>query len=111
MSDRHHVYITDQNHGYEDITAHLAAVPAERAVTIGDGSWLGFDGGAAGPHIGKHVTIGANSVVTGDIPDYCVAVGSPASDSSLHRRRGLRGSYRAGQREGQVCTSPPSSPR
>lgn len=29
-------------------------------------------------HIGKHVTIGANSVVTRDIPDFCVAVGSPA---------------------------------
>ena len=31
-----------------------------------------------GARIGKHVTIGANSVVTGDIPDYSVAVGSPA---------------------------------
>ena len=28
--------------------------------------------------IGKHCVIGANSVVTKDIPDYCVAVGSPA---------------------------------
>lgn len=48
-------------------------------VSIGDGSWLGF--GAVvlpGARIGKHVTIGANSVVTGEIPDYSVAVGSPA---------------------------------
>ena len=30
-----------------------------------------------GVHIGKHCTIGANSVVTHDIPDYCVAVGVP----------------------------------
>lgn len=29
-------------------------------------------------YIGKHCVIGANSVVTKDIPDYCVAVGSPA---------------------------------
>ena len=28
--------------------------------------------------IGKHCVIGANSVVTKDVPDYCVAVGSPA---------------------------------
>lgn len=28
--------------------------------------------------IGKHCIIGANSVVNSDIPDYCVAVGSPA---------------------------------
>lgn len=26
----------------------------------------------------KHCAIGANSVVTKDVPDYCVAVGSPA---------------------------------
>ena len=48
-------------------------------VTIGDGSWIGA--GAVvlpGAQIGKHVAIGANSVVTGVIPDYCVAVGSPA---------------------------------
>ena len=29
-------------------------------------------------NIGKHCVVGANSVVTNDIPDYCVAVGSPA---------------------------------
>ena len=28
--------------------------------------------------IGKHCVIGANTVVTKDIPNYCVAVGSPA---------------------------------
>ena len=32
----------------------------------------------AGVTIGKHVVIGANSVVTHDLPDYCVAVGNPA---------------------------------
>jgi acetyltransferase-like isoleucine patch superfamily enzyme len=31
-----------------------------------------------GAHIGKHVAIGANSVVNGIIPDFSVAVGSPA---------------------------------
>jgi acetyltransferase-like isoleucine patch superfamily enzyme len=48
-------------------------------VVIGDGSWLGH--GAVvlpGVTIGKHVVIGANSVVTKDIPDFSVAVGSPA---------------------------------
>lgn len=28
--------------------------------------------------IGKNCVIGASSVITHDIPDYCVAVGSPA---------------------------------
>lgn len=29
-------------------------------------------------YIGKHCVIGANSVVTKDVPDYCVAVGNSA---------------------------------
>ena len=76
----HHVYITDQNHGYEDITRPISQqTQPERSVRIGDGSWLGFGTVVLpGARIGKHVTIGANSVVTGDIPDYSVAVGSPA---------------------------------
>ena len=31
-----------------------------------------------GVTIGRHVVVGANSVVTGDLPDFSVAVGSPA---------------------------------
>jgi acetyltransferase-like isoleucine patch superfamily enzyme len=76
----HHVYITDQNHGYDDITRPISQQSQpERPVTIGDGSWLGFGTVVLpGANIGRHVTIGANSVVTGDIPDYSVAVGAPA---------------------------------
>lgn len=76
----HHVYITDQNHGYDDITRPISQQSQpERPVVIGDGSWLGFGTVVLpGAHIGKHVTIGAHSVVTGEIPDYSVAVGAPA---------------------------------
>jgi acetyltransferase-like isoleucine patch superfamily enzyme len=76
----HHVYITDQNHGYEDVTRPISLqTQPERPVSIGDGSWLGFGTVVLpGARIGKHVTIGANSVVTGEIPDYSVAVGVPA---------------------------------
>jgi acetyltransferase-like isoleucine patch superfamily enzyme len=48
-------------------------------VTIGAASWLGH--GAIvlpGSTIGRHVVVGAGSVVTGDLPDFCVAVGNPA---------------------------------
>jgi acetyltransferase-like isoleucine patch superfamily enzyme len=31
-----------------------------------------------GAKIGKNVAVGANSVVTGELPDFCVAVGAPA---------------------------------
>lgn len=76
----HHVYITDQNHGYEDVTIPISRqTQPERAVTIGDGSWIGHGSVILpGVTIGRHVVVGANSVVTGDIPDRCVAVGAPA---------------------------------
>ena len=76
----HHVYITDQNHGYEDVTLPISQqTQPERAVTIGDGSWLGYGSVVLpGVTIGKHCVIGANAVVTRDIPDFSVAVGSPA---------------------------------
>jgi acetyltransferase-like isoleucine patch superfamily enzyme len=74
------VYITDQNHGYEriDVPISMQTQP-EKMVTIGEGSWIGAGSVILpGSNIGKHVAIGANSVVTGVIPDYSVAVGSPA---------------------------------
>ena len=76
----HHVYITDQNHGYENVARPISQQSQpERAVSIGAGSWLGHGSVILpGATIGKHVVIGANAVVTGVIPDFSVAVGSPA---------------------------------
>ncbi|MFN5115221.1 MAG: acyltransferase [Acidimicrobiaceae bacterium] len=76
----HHVYITDQNHGYEDVTRPISEQSQpERAVSIGNGSWLGHGSIVLpGVTIGEHVVVGANSVVTKDIPSFSVAVGSPA---------------------------------
>ena len=45
---------------------------------IGDETWIGIHASIIGPvKIGKHCVIGANSVVTHDIPDYSVVVGNP----------------------------------
>ena len=76
----HHVYITDQNHGYEDLGLPISKqVMPERPVSIGDGSWLGHGTVVLpGVTIGRHVVVGANSVVTSDLPDNCVAAGVPA---------------------------------
>ncbi len=76
----HNVYITDQNHGYEDVTRPISQQSQpERAVKIGDGSWLGYGSVVLpGVTIGEHCVIGANSVVTHDVPSYSVAVGVPA---------------------------------
>jgi len=54
------------------------AVVQKKSVRIGEGSWLGINVCVLGANVGKHCVIGANSVVTKDIPDYCVAIGSPA---------------------------------
>jgi acetyltransferase-like isoleucine patch superfamily enzyme len=76
----HHVYITDQNHGYADPDLPISEqVQPERPVRIGAGSWLGHGTVVLpGASIGEHVVVGANSVVTSTLPSYCVAVGAPA---------------------------------
>ena len=76
----HNVFITDMNHGYEDLAVPISEQSQPEApISIGDGSWLGHGVIVLpGVTIGRHVVIGAGSVVTHDIPDNSVAVGSPA---------------------------------
>ncbi len=74
------VYISDCAHNYEDINLPIIkqGVKQLSEITIGTGSWLGENVCIIGASVGKHCVIGANSVVTHDIPDYSIAVGSPA---------------------------------
>jgi len=78
IADR--VYIGDIKHSYKNINIPIKFQPVENlgAIRIGEGSWIGENVSIIGASVGKHCVIGANSVVTHDIPDYCVAVGSPA---------------------------------
>ena len=84
----HDVYITDQNHGYEDVNLPISVqTMPEREVSIGSGSWIGHGSVVLpGARIGEHVVIGANSVVTGEIPSYSVAVGVPARVIKQYRQ-------------------------
>lgn len=74
------VYISDNLHGYENPSRPVIDQPVRQVgtVRIGEGSWLGTGVCVMGASIGKHCVIGANAVVTKDIPDYSVAVGAPA---------------------------------
>lgn len=76
------VYITDCDHEYRDINVPVidqGIVQRGQMVSIEEGSYIGINAVIVGNvKIGKHCVIGANSVVTKDVPDYCVAVGSPA---------------------------------
>jgi carbonic anhydrase/acetyltransferase-like protein (isoleucine patch superfamily) len=75
-----YVYVTDQNHGYEDPDEPIGRqMPLNAAVSIGSGSWLGS--GAVilpGASIGRNVVVAAGSVVRGSVPDRCVVAGVPA---------------------------------
>ena len=74
------VYISDNLHGYENHELPIMEQPIvqKEPVIIGEGSWIGENVCIIGASVGKHCVIGANAVVTKNIPDYCVAVGSPA---------------------------------
>ena len=82
----HNVYITDMNHGYENVDLPISVQnQPETPVTIGNGSWLGHGVVVLpGAQIGRHVVVGANSVVTSKLPDYSVAVGAPARVIRVH---------------------------
>ena len=75
-----YVYITDQNHAYQDPGVPIGQQwPVESSVSIGSGSWLGTGVIVLpGARIGRNVAVGAGSVVVGELPDHCVAVGVPA---------------------------------
>ena len=96
----HNVYITDQNHAYEDVTKPIGAqTMPEKPVRIGDGSWIGH--GAIilpGVDIGEHVTVAGGSVVTRSVAARSVVAGNPAKmirhydDESQEWRSGPRDS-------------------
>lgn len=74
------VFISDCTHDYINVKIPIInqGISFIKPVIIGEDSWIGENVSICGASIGKHCVIGANSVVTKDIPDYCVAVGSPA---------------------------------
>ncbi len=75
------VFISDHGHEFKDVSVPITDQGIRKAmdVLIGEQTWIGHNAVILpGAKIGKHCVIGANSVVNGDIPDYCVAAGAPA---------------------------------
>ena len=75
-----YVYITDQNHAYEDPDTPVGwQRPVEAAVRIGSGSWLGANVVILpGTQLGRNTTVAAGAVVRGSFPDHVVLGGVPA---------------------------------
>lgn len=74
------VFITDHNHSNElpEIPIGRQSTP-EEPVRVGKNSWLGTGVVVTpGVTIGEGVIVGANSIVTQDIPDGTIAAGAPA---------------------------------
>lgn len=77
----HYVYITDQNHGYEDLSLPIGTqMWKNEPVTIGDRCWLGHGSIILpGSHLGRHVVVAAGAIVAGiTVADYSVVAGVPA---------------------------------
>ena len=75
------VFITDHNHGMnpELPGGYSPQELSIRNVSIGEGVWLGQRVCVMpGVTVGAHSIVGANSVVTRDIPPYSIAAGAPA---------------------------------
>lgn len=81
------VHITDHNHGsYSGSTqSHPDEAPIARSlvsrgpVVIGDRVWIGDNCVIIGPaRIGTGAVVGANSVVTSDVPPDAIVAGAPA---------------------------------
>lgn len=78
------VTISDNNHGdisYETLHTAPCARPvvSKGPVIIGNNVWIGDKATVlSGVTIGDGAVIGANSVVTKDVPAYCVVAGNPA---------------------------------
>ena len=78
------ILITDNAHGASsidllDIAPNFRPLYSKGPVIIEDNVWIGEKSSIMpGVHVGKGSIIAANSVVTKDVPPYCVVAGVPA---------------------------------
>lgn len=74
------VFISDVDHEYEQVNIHIMKQGlVTKSTFIGNNCFLGY--GCVilpGTNLGTQTIVGANSVVKGHFPDFCVIAGSPA---------------------------------
>merc|ERR1712000_141597 len=88
-----------------EVASRRENIEFARRVTIGDDCWIGGHTVILpGVTIGKGCTIGAGSVVSRDIPDWSVAMGSPArvvkTVTALEDIKGERAAFTTVERQG-----------
>lgn len=74
------VFITSVEHNYQEVDVHIMEQKnIIKETQIGENCFIGY--GAviqAGTILGRQCIVGANAVVRGTFPNYCVIVGIPA---------------------------------
>ncbi len=72
-------FITDIDHEYRELGKHILTQPMlVKKTEIGENCFIGYGVAIqAGTRLGKQCIVGANAVVRGEFPDYCVIVGVP----------------------------------
>jgi acetyltransferase-like isoleucine patch superfamily enzyme len=76
-----HCFVTDANHRFDDPDKPITwqGFSSKGPTRVGDNVWCGAGVViTSGVTVGKRCVIGANSVVTQDIPPFSVAAGAPA---------------------------------
>lgn len=86
------VFISDVEHSYEEIGTHVMDQSLFKSEThIGQNTFLGY--GAvirAGTILGRQCIVGANSVVKGAFPDFCVIAGNPARIIKMYNKDSMK---------------------
>jgi acetyltransferase-like isoleucine patch superfamily enzyme len=74
-------FVTDANHRYDDLDRPITwqGFTSKGPTRVADNVWCGAHVViTSGVHIGERCVIGANSVVTTDLPPFSIAAGVPA---------------------------------
>lgn len=92
------VYISDRNHSYKDVNTPIKKQGyysySSGGVQIGSETWIGIHTAIIGNvTIGKHCVIGANCVITHDIPSYSVVVGNPGKIIKRYNQESKKWEY------------------
>jgi acetyltransferase-like isoleucine patch superfamily enzyme len=84
-------YFMTWNHVIDQKVVELRSTGKESApISVGDGAWVGYNAIILpGVKIGTGAVVGAGAVVTGDVPDWTVVVGVPASPIAVRSAEGL----------------------
>lgn len=74
------IVLSGLNHSYQNIHLPISQQPCTTAqIVVEDEVWIGANSViTAGVTIGKHSVVAAGSVVTKNVPPYCVVAGNPA---------------------------------